>query len=78
MHISLCKLLFLYPFSLLSRNCINRFKALKEADTWLEDQDAIIDHVMRYLKSLYSEEDWDRPHVDNLEFDCIGGQKLLG
>ena len=34
----------------------------------LEGRDEIVQHILNYFSSLYSNENWNRPALDNLEF----------
>ena len=37
-----------------------------------EEKKEIINHIQHYFASLYSNEGWERPSLDNIGFDVIG------
>lgn len=40
----------------------------------LENKEEIINHIEDYFASLYADEGWERPSLDNIAFDVIGAQ----
>lgn len=54
-----------------SRRRRNRISAIMDGDNRLGHKEEIMKHLTGYFASLYAEERWDRPSLDNMGFDVI-------
>lgn len=43
-----------------------------DGDTRLDNREDIVAHILDFFELLYSEEDWDKPSLDNPIFATIG------
>ena len=50
----------------------NMISSIMEGHNRLEKKEEIIKHIEDYFASLYTDEGWERPTLDNMEFDVIG------
>eukprot|EP00268_Persea_americana_P054189 TRINITY_DN6183_c1_g2_i1.p1 TRINITY_DN6183_c1_g2~~TRINITY_DN6183_c1_g2_i1.p1 ORF type:complete len:132 (+),score=31.65 TRINITY_DN6183_c1_g2_i1:336-731(+) len=50
----------------------NHITSLVDWDVRLSDWEDIVNHIMDFFATQYAKEEWDRPALDNLQFDTIG------
>ena len=59
-----------------SRKRTNMISSIMDGQNRLEKKEEIIKHITDYFASLYTSEEWERPTLDNLEFDVIGEDRV--
>lgn len=54
----------------------NIINALVDCDARLEICKDIFKKIIEYFTSIHTKEEWNKPLLDNLDFSCIGGDKV--
>ena len=54
------------------RQRTNRIYLIIDWQRGLEKKEEIISHIEDFFRSLYADESWERPTLDNMAFDSMG------
>ena len=52
--------------NMLVRNCLNKISVLVDANTWIENWDLTIGHIVEFFKNLYTKEKWYRSTLNKI------------
>ena len=55
-----------------ARSRKNRITSLVDGEVRLSDRENIVNHIKDFFATPYAKEEWNRPTLDNLQFDTIG------